>query len=39
MLVRYGIPYGFTTAILIKRLYKQSQMVKISNIKIGKIAE
>jgi hypothetical protein len=39
MLERYGIPYGFTTDILIKHFYKQSQMVKISNIKIGNIAE
>jgi hypothetical protein len=40
MLARYGIPYGFTTDILIKRFfYKQSKLVKISNIKIGKISE
>jgi hypothetical protein len=39
MLACYGIPYDFTTAILMKRFYKQSQLVKISNIKIGKIAE
>jgi hypothetical protein len=39
MLARYGIPYGFTTDILIKLFYKQSQLVKISNIKIGKIAD
>jgi hypothetical protein len=39
MLARYGIPYGFTADMLIKRFYKQSQLVKISNIKIRKTAE
>jgi hypothetical protein len=36
MSARYGIPYGCTTDILIKRFYKQSQLVKISNIKMVK---
>jgi hypothetical protein len=39
MLARYEITNDFTTDILIKRFYKQSQLLKISNIKTGKIAE
>jgi hypothetical protein len=39
MLARYGIPYGFTTVITDITLYKHNQLVKISNIKIGKLEE
>jgi hypothetical protein len=39
MLARYRIPYSCTMVILIKRILKQSNMVKVSNIKIDKMAE
>jgi hypothetical protein len=39
MLAGYGIPFGCSMVILIKLVLKQSDMVKLSNIQIVKIAE
>jgi hypothetical protein len=39
MIARYGITYGCTMVVLIKLIINQSHIVKLSNIKIHKIAE